>query len=70
MLTAVKGYYEGGHIFFKETPPITERTDVIVTFLTEEKTVVPKKRLLGLLEGKIVMPDDFDEPLDELKEYM
>ncbi len=69
MLTAVKGYYEGGQIFFKEQPPITERTDVIVTFLTEEKEA-PKKRVLGLLEGKIIVPDDFNEPLDELKDYM
>ncbi|HEX8314791.1 MAG TPA: DUF2281 domain-containing protein [Flavisolibacter sp.] len=70
MLTAVKGYYEDGQIFFKETPPITERTEVIVTFLTEERMEEPKKRMLGLLEGKIIVPDDFDEPLDELKEYM
>lgn len=70
MLTAVKGYYEGGQIFFKETPPVTERTDVIITFLTEEEKQEPKKRVLGLLEGKAKLPDDFDEPLDELKDYM
>lgn len=69
MLTAIKGVYEGGQIIFHETPPVTERTEVIVTFLTEEKEE-PKKRVLGLLEGKIVVPDDFDEPLDELKDYM
>ena len=70
MLTAVKGYYEGGQIFFKETPPEIERTDVIVTFLTEEKAEVPKTIKLGLLEGRIIISDDFDEPLDELKDYM
>ena len=70
MLTAVKGYYEGGQVFLKEPPPVTERTEVIVTFLTEEKKQEPKKRILGSLEGKIVLPDDFNEPLDELKDYM
>ncbi|RYZ20544.1 MAG: DUF2281 domain-containing protein [Chitinophagaceae bacterium] len=70
MLTAVKGYYEGGQVFFRETPPVTERTEVIVTFLTEENKTVPKKRTLGILEGKAKLPDDFDEPLDELKDYM
>lgn len=70
MLTAIKGYYEGGQVFFKETPLVTERTEVIVTFLTEEKKQEPKKRVLGLLEGKAKLPDDFDEPLDELKDYM
>lgn len=29
-----------------------------------------KKRRLGTLAGKIAIPDDFDEPLDDLKEYM
>ena len=29
-----------------------------------------KKRKLGTLAGKIAIPDDFNEPLDDLKEYM
>ena len=70
MLTTVKGVYEGGQIFFNETPPVTERTEVIVTFLTEEKKEEPKKRTLGGLQGLGVLPDDFNEPLDELKDYM
>ena len=30
----------------------------------------PKKRQAGLLKGKIWMSDDFDAPLDEMKDYM
>jgi hypothetical protein len=26
--------------------------------------------LLGILKGKITMADDFDEPLDDFKDYM
>ena len=70
MLTAVKGVYEGGKIVFHETPPVTERTEVIVTFLTDEKKEAPKKRILGRLKGLGSLPDDFNEPLDELKDYM
>jgi hypothetical protein len=29
-----------------------------------------KERKLGILKGKYSIPDDFDEPLDDLKEYM
>jgi hypothetical protein len=29
-----------------------------------------KKRQAGLLKGKIWMSDDFDAPLDEMKDYM
>ena len=28
-----------------------------------------KERKLGILKGKYSIPDDFDEPLDDLKEY-
>jgi hypothetical protein len=43
----------------------------MVTFLTEENTLVKKyKRKLGGLEGKVNLPDDFNEPLDDLKDYM
>lgn len=29
-----------------------------------------KKRPLGLLKGKIHIPDDFDDPLEDFKDYM
>ncbi|MGG6266541.1 type II toxin-antitoxin system VapB family antitoxin [Leptolyngbya sp. AN03gr2] len=30
----------------------------------------PKKRQAGRLKGKIVLAEDFDAPLEDLKEYM
>ncbi|MCL2065125.1 MAG: DUF2281 domain-containing protein [Candidatus Cloacimonetes bacterium] len=30
----------------------------------------PMKEFKGILKGKIWIADDFDEPLDEMKEYM
>jgi len=36
----------------------------------QTSTVVKKKRQLGGLEGKIWMSDDFNEPMDDFKEYM
>jgi len=29
-----------------------------------------KTPVLGLAKGKVVVPDDFDAPLDDFKEYM
>lgn len=43
--------------------------EVIVTFIDEIPTT-SKQRRAGILEGKIWMSDDFDAPLDELKDYM
>ncbi len=43
---------------------------VMVLIEDQPKEEIKKKRQLGILKGKISIPDDFDEPLDDLKEYM
>ncbi len=73
MLTTIKGIYEHGKIILTEEPPVKTKADVMITFLPveESKTQNEKQKIiLGLLEGKIKLPDDFNEPLDDLKEYM
>ena len=75
MLQVVKGTYIDGRIVFDENPGIKDTKKVIVTFLDEkvyEKTAATHKNkiVFGSLKGKISVPDDFDEPLDDLKEYM
>lgn len=70
MLTAIKGYYEKGKIVMKEEAPVQSKTDVIITFLTEENGNTLGKRIPGALKGKVSLPDDFNEPLDDLKDYM
>ena len=71
MLTTIKGFYDHGQIILEETPPVESKTEVMVTFLTEEKSVTqPVKRKLGGLEGLVPLPEDFNEPLDDLKDYM
>lgn len=69
MLTTIRGYYENGRVVLTEAPPVTEKTEVVVVFPSDSESK-PRKRILGLLEGKATLPDDFDEPLDELKDYM
>lgn len=71
MLTSYKGYFENGKVELTESPPVQTRTEVIVTFLEPEKTLEPKRRIPGGLKGKIgELPDDFNEPLEDLKDYM
>ena len=45
---------------------------VTVIILEDEiqEPIVKKKRQLGILKGQFSISDDFDEPLDDLKEYM
>ena len=70
MLTTVAGVYENGQIILQETPQITQNTKVLVTFLEDTTEKPLKKRIIGSMVGKMSVPDDFDEPLDDLKEYM
>ena len=76
---AIKAIYDGND--FKPMQPILvkERYEVVITFIEPLKndaikTITPKKlprsALKGFLSGKVWMSDDFNEPLDDMKEYM
>ncbi len=69
MLTTIKGYYDHGQIILKEKPPVPDKTDVIVTFLTDDKKEREAgKRILGALTGKIAIPDNFNDDLEDFYE--
>jgi hypothetical protein len=71
MFATIKGYYEQGQIFLEEEAPVESKTEVIITFLTEDvKNNGMQKRVPGGLKGKVAIPDDFNDPLDDLKDYM
>jgi Protein of unknown function (DUF2281) len=71
MFATIKGYYEEGQIFLEEEAPVESKTEVIITFLTEGvKNTGIQKRVPGGLKGKVAIPDDFNDPLDDLKDYM
>ena len=77
MYTAIKGIYENGVLTLLEPAPNNEKSEVLVTFMTVENPKTVKQRVpgglkrLGELKGKIYsIPDDFNDPLDDLKDYM
>lgn len=71
MLTTIKGYYEQGAIILTEPVPVTDKTEVIVTFLTEKKfSRDAGLRKPGGLKGKVSLPDDFNGPVHNLREFM
>jgi len=79
---AVKAIYDGETFKPTQPIPVEGKYEVIITFLepvNEDKKKNPsiiwepdpnKPSILGILEGQMVVPDDFNEPLDDLKEYM
>jgi len=71
MFATIKGYYELGQIFLEEQAPVESKTEVIITFLTENVANSGfHKRVPGGLKGKVTIPDDFNATLDDLKDYM
>lgn len=73
MLTSIKGIYHNGIITLTEQPHTDKPIEVEILFKEEiEGAVVePKKRAFGFAKGffSYIAPD-FNEPLDELKDYM
>jgi len=71
MLTTIKGIYNNGEITLEEKPAVQEPVKVLVTFVEEEKPIGKKPLEFGFGKGmvKYISPD-FDEPLDDLKDYM
>ncbi len=73
MLSAIKGTYQNGQVILEEPAPTNKKVPVLVTFLEKEEQQhlnIKPERIIGSLAGKISIPDDFNEPLDDLKEYM
>ncbi|MPR33697.1 DUF2281 domain-containing protein [Salmonirosea aquatica] len=69
MYTSISGVYENGKLTLLEAPPTQKKAKVIITFIEDEDNITSQRKLGGL-EGKITLPDDFNEPLDDLKDYM
>lgn len=74
MYTAINGIYENGQFVLTETPPTNKKTKVVIMFMEEVETL-PKKKKKGVKLGGLAnhgyrIPDDFNEPLDDLKDYM
>jgi hypothetical protein len=72
-----EGYFENGQFTpIGVSTSITGRRRVIMTLLDEPAGIetktskLPRSTALGLWKDKIWMSDDFNEPIDEMKEYM
>jgi hypothetical protein len=68
MYTTIKGRYEKGKLILDEAAPVVQ-ADALVIF--QQNGSSPKKPDPAVwLRKRNCMADDFDEPLEELKNYM
>ena len=74
MLTSLTGIYENGQITLLEQPRTPKKQKVIITFLDDVDEVPANTKLgtrpLGTMKGSFRVAPDFNDPLDDLKEYM
>ena len=70
---AIKAIYDGVNFTPLQPVPIKENYEVIIIFSNPLKSIKkksPRANFIGLFEGKIRMADDFNEPIEEMMEYM
>ena len=73
-MQAYAAYCENGRIIPLGNPIIPERRKLVIMVLDEEietqKPKVSRESMFGCMKGKMHVPDDFDAPLEDFKEYM
>ncbi|MCL2015709.1 MAG: DUF2281 domain-containing protein [Defluviitaleaceae bacterium] len=77
-MESIKAIYNGTSFVPKEKIPVEAEYEVIITFVKPVQRIIdgctagtlPRHTAKGLLKGKIFMAEDFDEPLEEMAEYM
>jgi len=76
---AIKAIYDGTNFKFMQPIPVKETYEVVITFIEpikkdtaigNEPAKLPRSTGRGILKGRVWMSEDFNEPLEEMKEYM
>ena len=72
MLATVTGTYKNGQIILDEELPITSENAKVIVTLVEEPVEIREnpKRTPGLMKGSFWISDDFNDPIDDMKDYM
>ncbi len=70
MPVVIKGIFENGKVKLVEPAPTKENVPVTITFPESEKLLKKNEVKFGSLAGKISVPENFDDEINEMKEYM
>ena len=72
MVQTFQGHFQDGRFVSLQTAAIPEYVEVVIVVTGNPLPAMPvnKSSLLGCWDGLVKIPDDFDEPLEEMKEYM
>ncbi|MCL2409672.1 MAG: DUF2281 domain-containing protein [Oscillospiraceae bacterium] len=68
---AIKAIFDGTNFIPTQPIPVDGNYEVVITFIEPVKKDAARPPFeYGSMSGKIWMSDDFNEPLDDFKEYM
>jgi hypothetical protein len=76
LLFVVKAIYDGVNFKLTQPIPVKESYEVYITFVeplrndTPNTAKLPRSTGKGIWKDRVWMSDDFNEPLEEMKEYM
>ena len=75
----IKAIYDGNKFKLLQPIPVKDNYEVFITFVEplkkdamrfHQSAKLPRSTALGLWKDKVWMSDDFNEPLEEMREYM
>lgn len=70
----IKGIYHNGIVTLNEVPPPTlihQPVEVVVAFKNQVNNIAQNQPVFGFSKGTVTYIDpDFNEPLDDLKDYL
>ena len=79
-MQAIKAIYDGTNFKLMQPIPVKGKYEVLITFIepvkedsatdTNQSGKLPCSTAKGILKGKVWMSDDFNAPLEDMKEYM
>ena len=78
-MQTIKAIYDGTNFRPMQPIPVKEGYEVFITFVEpikkdtaniNQSAKLPRSTAYGILKDKVWMSDDFNEPLEEMKEYM
>jgi len=70
-MQTIKGYFDGENYIPLQPAPVKGRYDVIITFIQPSGKKIGRPPFeYGSMAGRMWMADDFNEPLEDFKEYM
>ena len=76
---AIKAIYDGISFTPIQPIPVVGNYEVVITFVEPLKTdttndvfpaKLPRSTIKGLFKDKVKMSSDFNDPIDDMKEYM